>query len=78
MKTDYEYIRFVGIPHEDRKTQLFDCYNTRNMDILGHVHWYSPWRQYCFNPASRTVYSTGCLKDIQDFITQLMVERRKP
>jgi len=78
VKTEYEYIQFNEIAHESRKTRLFDCYNKRSLDVLGFVHWYSPWRQYCFSPSSKTVYSSGCLRDVQDFITQLMEERRKP
>jgi hypothetical protein len=77
MKTDYEYIRFVEIPNQSRKTSLYDCYNKRSMDPLGFVHWYGPWRQYCFSPRARVVFSAGCLADVGNFITQLMEARRK-
>jgi len=77
MKTDYKYIRFVEIPNESRKTNLYDCYSHTG-DVLGFVHWYGPWRQYCFQPRAHIVFSVGCLADVGDFITQLMEERRKP
>jgi hypothetical protein len=70
--TEFVYIRFVEIPHQSRKTRLFDCYNKRSMDVLGCVFWYAPWRQYCFQPKAKTVFSADCLFDIQYFIGQLM------
>jgi hypothetical protein len=76
MKTNYEYIRFVEIPHQSKKTRLFDCYNKRSMDVLGMVFWYAAWRQYCFYPRAKTIYSAGCLVDITNFIGQLMLEHR--
>jgi hypothetical protein len=76
MKTDYEYIRFVEIPHEVRRTRIFDCYNKRSMDVLGMVFWYAAWRQYCFQPRAHTIYSAGCLADITNFIGYLMADHR--
>jgi hypothetical protein len=76
MKTDYEYIRFVAIPNQSRKTDLYACYNKRSMDVLGMVFWYAAWRQYCFQPRAHTIYSAGCLQDVKDFIGQLMMDHR--
>ena len=42
------------------------------------MRWYGAWRQYCFFPYPETVFSAGCLKDVQEFIEALMAERRKP
>jgi hypothetical protein len=42
--------------------------NKASGDLLGYIRWYSPWRQYCFFPHSDTVYSAGCLNDINNFI----------
>jgi len=77
MKSEYKYIRFVDMPDlEGRKTHLWACRNIRSDSPLGSIRWYGPWRQYCFFPSSATVYSAGCLADIQDFISQAMKARK--
>ncbi len=78
MRTDYQYIRFIQLPTPGRKTPLWSCRSIRfNTVELCRVLWYGEWRQYCYQPCQNTVYSGGCLKDIQDFIGQLMEGRRK-
>lgn len=42
---------------------------------LGKISWYAPWRQYCFMPEPGTVFSKGCLEEIQNYIKNLMSER---
>lgn len=79
MKTTYQYIEFRRIPFKGR-TQKWACYNRSSGILLGLVAWYPAWRQYCFFPHSGlqgTVFSTGCLEDIQDFIAQCEQERGK-
>lgn len=70
MKTEYQYIKFAKIADKP-KTSVFGCYNTHHGEQLGVVKWYPSWRQYCYFPIVQAVYSAGCLKDIQDFISQL-------
>ena len=79
MKTEYEYIRFIQLPQPNRKrkTQHWDCRNIKANFTLGYVCWHCAWRQYCFFPCADTVFSTGCLNDINDFISQLMAQRRE-
>ncbi len=44
---------------------------------LGWVKWFGRWRQYCFFPEQATVYSKGCLEDIQKFIDEENTRRRE-
>ncbi len=75
MKTEYQYIRFVQAPPlSGRKTSVYSVLNIRSADQLGIIEWYGA--QYVFHPFPRTVYSAGCLKDIEDFIGQLMAGRK--
>jgi len=58
------------------KTKQFAVKNTSGF-VLGYVKWYAPWRKYCFfNTAVELVFDVGCLADIKDFITKLMLERK--
>ena len=76
MKTKYEYIVFVEVS-TTKKTFEFECCNIKSFDRLGVVKWYSGWRRYCYFSYSSEVYSEGCLRDIADFIKQLMDLRGK-
>lgn len=66
----YQYIHFVRVG-EKPKTSVWSCRNNRSGGELGTVEWYGPWRQYCFLPSGPSVYSDGCLQDIQTFIEQI-------
>ena len=39
--------------------------------VLGVIQYHPPWRQYVLAPSSMTVWSDGCLKDIQDAIAKI-------
>jgi len=67
MTTEYKYIHFQFI-EKNPKTEVWYCRNKKSDALLGVVRWYGSWRQYCFFPVSGTVYSSGCLEDIADFI----------
>lgn len=56
-------------------TKLWEV-NTRKDIPLGCIKWYGPWRRYCFFPVAGTVYSSGCLKDISEFIKREMKARK--
>jgi len=70
IKTRYKYINFEKIADKP-KTTIWACRNNSGTAVIGHVMYYPQWRQYCFLPAYETVFSAGCLVDIQDFIGQL-------
>lgn len=60
------------------KTQVYHIVNVGNRVLLGIVKWYPDWSQYAFFPEGDRVFSKGCIKDIHDFIQQLMNLRKKP
>ena len=57
------------------KTARYQVINNNSSDPLGEIRWWAQWRQYVFVPYPETIYSAGCLQDIRDFITALMLER---
>jgi len=73
-----KYIRFALSAEQKPKTQVWDVLTTSNGVLLGTIRWYGPWRQYCFMPETdaETVFSAGCLQDVEAHIRQLMNERR--
>ena len=74
MITEYKYIQFVQVVSTG-KTFRWHCNNIRLGHTLGIVKWDGAWRQYCYFPEPGCVYSAGCLKDIADFIAQVMALR---
>lgn len=78
MKTEYEFIKFkryIYANEKEKKTQTWIVYNKNTGFNLGLIQWHKDWRQYCFFPESRAVFSKGCLADVIDFINQMNTER---
>lgn len=78
MKTKYEDIHFVKVADNanNPETSVWSCLNNKNSLDLGTVMWHDRWRQYCFFPRSYMAFSMRHLVDIQNFIKQLMEERK--
>jgi hypothetical protein len=69
----YIYFRLV---EEKPKTQVWSVVNKSQGYTLGNIMWYSPWRQYVFEPQGNMVFNTICLDTINNFIKRLNKERR--
>lgn len=52
------------------KTQKYVVTNNKSEDVLGFIKWHGPWRQYVFSPVPRTLFSSGCLADIEAFLDE--------
>lgn len=59
------------------KTSIYVVTNNRTESELGLIRWHGPWRQYVFVPRDGTIYSSGCLRDIDSFIEKLHEARRE-
>ncbi|MFW9971723.1 MAG: hypothetical protein ACFFDF_16140 [Candidatus Odinarchaeota archaeon] len=58
------------------KTEVISVRSKNSGVILGLIKWFGSWRQYCFYPKDFTVFSRGCMKEIIDYINNLMEKRR--
>lgn len=69
------YLKFKQDHSYTGRTKLFVI---ENLDghRLGEIRWWAPWRRYTFNPNNYTKYDAECLRDITEFINQLMEERK--
>lgn len=70
-----KYLEFKKVQYEG-KTKRFEVISINHGYALGRISWYGAWRQYTFSPAFETIWNKDCLKDIQDFLQQLMDERK--
>lgn len=74
-KLQNKYI--MAFPIEKKpKTWVYGVVSMSQECRLGIVKWYANWRQYCFFPENETIFNPTCMKDIIQFITELMDERR--
>ena len=70
---DYCYFKVI---EKKPKTKVYGVYAKSDDSFLGVIAWHVPWRQYCFFPMAKTVWSRGCLQQVQDFLQKLMDERK--
>ena len=71
-----KWVEFVEINVEGKKTKTFKV-TTKDGYRIAEIKWYSPWRQYCFFPEGNALFNIDCMRDISEFITQLMEERKE-
>lgn len=71
------WLRFHDEPTSPaRKTKIVTVISNHDGTAIGQIRWYSQWRQYTFQPFKDTIYSDGCLREIQDRIFELAAARR--
>ena len=71
MKTKYKYFSFEKAYVKSNESPYWFCTSKSSNYPLGVVKWFPDWKQFCFFPEEETVFSTGCLNDVVDFVTQL-------
>ena len=76
LEKEYEYFHTMWYESKP-KTAVFLILTNSRHEVLGFVKWYAPWRQYCFFPDKDTIYSRGCMREINEFINFLMMDRKK-
>ncbi len=55
------------------KTQVWRIFSIKGIP-LGFIKWFSRWRCYAFFPENETIFNSECLKDIKEFIDNLIKE----
>jgi len=60
-----------------RKTRQYLILNNRTGVRLGEIEWYPNWRQFAMTPVFNSIWSAGCLADIQDAIAKISEAHKK-
>lgn len=71
-----KYLKFELI-EEKPKTKVYAVVSKMHNNQLGTIKWFGRWRQYSFWPDEETIWNKDCLKEIEDFLINLMGERKK-
>lgn len=66
-----EYLVFDDVSNPAHKTKSWVVSSKRSGDVLGHIRWHGPWRQYVivFHDA---IFNRGCLADVDKFLADAM------
>lgn len=70
-----KFLNFTELPSTG-KTRVIGVGNNQGLK-LAYIKWENGWRRYVLHPMNFTIYDAACLKDITDFITEIMNERKK-
>jgi hypothetical protein len=69
---DSKYLIFKlvvsGEDNAHRKTNIYVVLAKNGGDLLGKIRWFGNWHQYSFFPETDTVWSKGCLEDVNLFL----------
>jgi hypothetical protein len=71
----YVHFELVDNLDSEAKTAVWVVLSIHG-DQLGLIRWYGRWRGYTLWPAAHTVFSPGCLDDINAFIRRQIGARR--
>ena len=65
----YLALRYIA-PSPSGKTHTF-CVENHRGETLGGIQWYGAWRQYVFYPNPGTIWSAGCLAEVQKLLADI-------
>jgi hypothetical protein len=72
MKTRFQFIHFdEQVAKEPTIHPAYTCRNNKSGETLAEILWDSAWRCYIMRVRPYTIWSMGCLEDVQAFVQQL-------
>lgn len=78
MTKNSEYLRFRKHERPEWKTYEVIVEKKEHFNTLGRLVYHAGWRQYVFEPDSDTIYSLGCMQDIENTLRLLnLVQQMK-
>lgn len=72
------YLQFSLIGYSPSgKTKVFSVKNIKAGMIIGMVFWEGRFRKYGYHSYSDIIYDNNCLRDITEFLEDLMTEHKE-
>jgi hypothetical protein len=66
-----KFIKFKDSGDRHHARPVYDILNKRSYDCIGMVFWYPEWKLWAVRFKEDSVWSAGCLRDVQEFIEGL-------
>jgi hypothetical protein len=60
-----------------KKTDSWEVWALSDASHIGQVRWHSPWRKYCFFPASGVAMEQDYLRSVAEFIESATEKHRR-
>jgi len=74
VRTKYVFIHFADLGLDESGVHhIYSCRNNKSGHELGKVFYYAQWKMYVYFPNNSAVYSLSCLKDIAQFLKDLLI-----
>jgi len=71
MNKRYQFFTISETSEEAFSRPTFSVTNNSSGTQIGMIGWYPRWKQFVFFAESNTVWSAGCLADVQGFLNAL-------
>jgi hypothetical protein len=71
-----KWLEFKKLETPGFKTRYFQVLNKKKGEVLGTIEWGCAWRQYIYVTRCQQFLAVSCLRDIAQFIEELMEERK--
>ena len=72
-----EYFVILEERPEKRKTSIYHIFSNKSRDEIWLIKWYGAWRKYCFFPNADTIWDNKCLNNINSFLEEINVSKKK-
>lgn len=72
-----DYFSIIEERVNGRKTPIYHICSKRSKDEIGQIKWYGAWRKYCFFPNADTIWDNKCLNNINSFLEEINVSKKK-
>lgn len=71
------FLRFTPMKDSDAWPTGSVAVLSRGGAVLGVIEWYPAWREHVFNAAPDTVWSAGCLSEVEQKVRAMNAERTR-
>ncbi len=74
----YKYITIKQVSlelHEGKP--VYRIFNTKSNGQIGILSYYKPWKEYIFSSKEGCIFNDGCLRDVLDFMDNVIKQKKK-
>jgi len=65
------FVKFMDVTQAGDHSQRYHVVSAQHGHVLGLLGWYHKWRQYVLEPEPGSIWSAGCLADVERFMRGL-------
>lgn len=74
---EFSWFKIYSFHIKGRQLPQYHVYNSVARILIGVIKYYPQWRQFVLFPEPKTIWSKGCLEEVNTFIYQVEKERKE-